>query len=337
MRVLVTGGTGYIGSHTCVSLLESGSNVVIMDNLSNSRKQVLDRIEKITGKKPVFYNADLRNKEEIFEIFEKENIDSVIHFAALKSIPDSVAHPLEYYENNVIGTMNICYAMKKYNVKKIVLSSSAAVYGLTDNNPIKETAPLFPYNPYGRTKMIQEYIVSDFAKSEKAGAVILRYFNPIGAHESGLIGEDPMGTPSNLMPYVSQVASGRLEKLYVFGNDYNTIDGTGVRDYIHVCDLAKGHIKALEKLNAINNCVLTLNLGSGHGYSVLEVIKSFEKASGIKINYEIAPRRQGDVGTCFADITMSQKEIGWKAERNIEKMCLDEWSWQKLNPKGYEE
>ena len=336
MKVLVTGGTGYIGSHTCVSLLNSGSDVVIADNLSNSRLEVLNRIEKITGKKSVFYKTDLRDKTELYKIFEKENIDSVIHFAALKTIPDSIAHPLEYYENNVAGTMNICHAMKEYNVKKIVLSSSAAVYGLTDNNPIKETAPLFPYNPYGRTKMIQEYIVSDFAKSEKAGAVILRYFNPIGAHESGLIGEDPMGTPSNLMPYISQVASGRLKKLFVFGNDYNTPDGTGVRDYIHVCDLAEGHIKALEKLDIIKDKVLAVNLGSGHGYSVLEIIKSFEKASGIKINYEIAPRREGDVGTCFADITLAQKEIGWKAKRNIEKMCLDEWTWQKLNPKGYE-
>ncbi len=335
MKVLVTGGTGYIGSHTCVSLLEACSDVVIVDNLSNSREEVINRIEKITGKRPVFYKADLRNKEEIYKIFEKEDVDSVIHFAALKSIPDSVARPLEYYENNVVGTMNICHAMKKYNVKKIVLSSSAAVYGLTDNNPIKETAPLFPYNPYGRTKMIQEYIVSDFAKAEKAEAVILRYFNPIGAHESGLIGEDPMGTPSNLMPYVSQVASGRLKKLYVFGNDYNTSDGTGVRDYIHVCDLAEGHIKALEKLNTIKDCVLTLNLGSGHGYSVLELVNSFEKVSGKKINYEIAPRRQGDVDACYADIAMAKKEIGWKAKRSIEKMCLDEWSWQKLNPDGY--
>ena len=273
--------------------------------------------------------------EGMQRVFENEKIDSVIHFAALKSISESVEKPLLYYENNVTGTMNVCEAMKRFNVKKIVLSSSAAVYGLTGNNPLKEEAPLFPYNPYGRTKMIQEHIVSDFAESESFGAVILRYFNPIGAHESGLIGENPKGKPSNLMPYISQVAAGRLEKLFVFGSDYKTPDGTGVRDYIHVSDLARGHLQALIKLEN-NTGVFTYNIGSGRGHSVLDMIKSFEKASGRKIAFELAERRPGDVDMCYADSSLAEKELDWKAECSIDKMCADEWRWQKLNPNGYE-
>ena len=258
-----------------------------------------------------------------------------MHFAALKSIPESVKFPIEYYENNVTGTLNVCRAMKKYSVKKIVLSSSAAVYGLTENKPIKEDGFLFPCNPYGRTKLIQEQIVSDYAASENTGAVILRYFNPIGAHKSGLIGENPNGEPSNLMPYISQVAAGRLKELSIFGNNYNTIDGTGVRVYIHVSDLAEGHINALEKLNHSPKTILTCNLGSGHGYSVLQVVNSFEKATGVKINYRFAPRRSGDVDMCYADTSLAEKELCWTAKRKIDEMCRDEWNWQKKNPKGY--
>ncbi len=335
MKVLVTGGMGYIGSHTCVELLNKGYSVVIVDNLSNSNEEVINRLEKITGKRPVFYNADLRYEKELYNVFEKENVDSVMHFAALKSIPESVKFPIEYYENNVTGTLNVCRAMKKYSVKKIVLSSSAAVYGLTENKPIKEDGFLFPCNPYGRTKLIQEQIVSDYAASENTGAVILRYFNPIGAHKSGLIGENPNGEPSNLMPYISQVAAGRLKELSIFGNNYNTIDGTGVRDYIHVSDLAEGHINALEKLNHSPKTILTCNLGSGHGYSVLQVVNSFEKATGVKINYRFASRRSGDVDMCYADTSLAEKELGWTAKRKIDEMCRDEWNWQKKNPKGY--
>ncbi len=335
MKVLVTGGTGYIGSHTCVELLNNNFDVAIIDNLSNSSIEVISRIYKITGKKPIFYNTDICNLNELNCIFDKEKFDAVIHFAALKSISESVSEPLKYYTNNVFGTVNVCEAIKRNGVKNIVLSSSAAVYGINSGKAIKENAALLPHNPYGRTKLIQEQIITDFANTNKIGYVILRYFNPIGAHKSGLIGENPLGEPSNLMPYISQVASGRLKKLNVFGNDYNTHDGTGVRDYIHVMDLALGHINALKKLLDIPEYKLICNIGSGHGYSVLDMIKSFESVTGIKINFGYAKRRAGDIDICLADTELAQKELGWKTSYNINDMCADEWNWQKLNPKGF--
>ena len=338
MSILVTGGAGYIGSHTCVELLDSGYEVVVADNLCNSNKKAIDRIEKITGKKVKFYECDIRDKDGLNKIFDNEEIDSVIHFAGLKAVGESVSKPLEYYDNNVNGTLCLCDVMRNHNVKSIVFSSSATAYGDPHTVPIKEDFPLSVTNPYGRTKLMIEEILQDFYVADNSWKIILlRYFNPIGAHKSGLIGEDPKGIPNNLVPYVSQVAIGRLECLGVFGNDYDTHDGTGVRDYIHVVDLADGHVKAIEKIDKIDNGVLIYNLGTGNGYSVLDVVKAFEKACGKQIKYEIKPRRPGDIATCYADATKALNELNWKAEKNIEDMCADTWKWQTLNPNGYEE
>ena len=336
MAVLVTGGAGFIGSHTCVELLQSGYEVVVVDNLYNSSEESLKRVEEITGKKVTFYKADLLDREAMEEIFQKETIDSVIHFAGLKAVGESVQKPLEYYHNNVTGTLILCDVMRKHGVKKIVFSSSATVYGSPKTVPIREDFPLHVTNPYGRTKIMLEEIFRDFAVADPEwDIVLLRYFNPIGAHESGRIGEDPKGIPNNLLPYITQVAVGKLKCLGVFGDDYDTPDGTGVRDYIHVVDLAKGHVKAIEKIKEKAG-VLTYNLGTGVGYSVLDVVKAFEKASGVTIPYEIKPRRAGDIATCYADPAKAREELGWVAEKGIEEMCEDAWRWQKNNPNGYE-
>ncbi len=336
MAILVTGGTGYIGSHTCVELLNQGMEVIVADNLSNSSVKSLKAVEKITGKKIKFYEYDLCEKEKTDKIFkENPNINSVIHFAGLKAVGESVEKPLEYYSNNLISTLNILNSMVKYKVKNFVFSSSATVYGNPASVPITEDFPLSTTNPYGATKLMIENILKDFAKvNEDFNIVILRYFNPIGAHESGLIGEDPNGIPNNLVPYIAQVAAGKLEKVNVFGNDYPTSDGTGVRDYIHVVDLAKGHVAALNKIS--KKCGLFIcNLGTGNGYSVLELIKAFEKACGKEIPYKITDRRPGDIPECWADTKKAYEELGWKAEFDIEKMCEDSWRWQSKNPNGY--
>ena len=333
-RIFLTGGAGYIGSHTAVILLEAGYDVVIYDNLSNSKVEAINRIEKITGKRPEFIKGDIRDKKALEKALE--GCDAVIHFAGLKAVGESVEKPLEYYNNNVCGSIALFEVMKKKGIKKIVFSSSATVYGDPKKLPLTENHPLNPVNPYGRTKYMIELILKDLYNSDKNWHIaILRYFNPVGAHESGLIGEDPQGIPNNLMPYISQVAVGKREYLRVFGNDYNTIDGTGVRDYIHVIDLAIGHLKALEKLETIGYEVY--NLGTGRGYSVLEVIKAFEKASGKKIPYKFVDRRPGDVAVCYADPSKANKELNWKAKYDIDKMCIDAWNWQSKNPKGYEE
>ena len=339
MSILVTGGTGYIGSHTAVELLEAGYPVVILDNLANSSKKVLSRIEQITGKRPTFYQADLLDPDAVEEVFEKEDIDSVIHFAGLKAVGESVEKPLLYYQNNITGTLNLCAAMQNHNVKKFVFSSSATVYGDPAFVPITEECPKGQItNPYGQTKSMLEQILSDIQAANPGWKVVLlRYFNPIGAHPSGLIGEDPKGIPNNLLPYIAKVAVGKLPKLGVFGNDYPTHDGTGVRDYIHVVDLAKGHVKALEKMEKTDPGVLIYNLGTGQGYSVLDVLHAFEKACKKTLPYEIKPRRAGDIATCYADPSLAKKELGWTASFGIEKMCEDSWNWQSHNPDGYGE
>ncbi|MFV0528493.1 MAG: UDP-glucose 4-epimerase GalE [Lachnospiraceae bacterium] len=336
MAILVTGGAGYIGSHTCVELLEQGYEVVVLDNLYNSSEEALKRVEKITGKKVTFYKGDILNKEDMEEVFANESIDSVIHFAGLKAVGESVAKPLEYYYNNITGTLLLCDVMRKHNVKNIVFSSSATVYGDPKFIPITEECPKGEItNPYGQTKGMLEQILTDLYVSDKEWTVsLLRYFNPIGAHESGTLGEDPKGIPNNLVPYIAQVAVGKLEKLGVFGDDYDTPDGTGVRDYIHVVDLAKGHVKAIQKLETEEG-VNVYNLGTGIGYSVLDVVHAFEKACGKKIAYEIKPRRAGDIATCYADPAKAKKELGWTAEKGIEEMCQDTWRWQSANPDGY--
>lgn len=343
MSILVTGGAGYIGSHTCVELLNEGYEVVVIDNLCNSCKESLTRVEEITGKKVKFYEADIRDRETLDRIFVEEDIEAVIHFAGLKAVGESVAKPLEYYFNNITGTLVLCDIMRKHNVKNMVFSSSATVYGIPKRVPMDETFPTGATNPYGRTKLMLEEILKDIYVSDKDwNIILLRYFNPIGAHKSGLIGEDPNGIPNNLVPYIQQVAIGKLECLGVYGNDYDTPDGTGVRDYIHVVDLAIGHIKALEKLNEIKKesnvkekGVLTYNLGTGHGYSVLEVLKSFEKVVGKPIKYEIKDRRPGDIATCYADTKKAREELGFVAKRGIEEMCEDAWRWQQKNPNGF--
>jgi UDP-glucose 4-epimerase len=334
MSVLITGGTGYIGSHTVVEFLNNDYDVVIMDNLSNSKKEALNRIEKITGKKPKFYEVDLLDKEGMKKIFQENKIDSVIHFAGLKAVGESVEKPLLYYKNNITGTINLLEVMKEQGVKKIVFSSSATVYGYSTDVPFNEDTPLSATNPYGRTKLIIEEILRDIYVSDNNwGIALLRYFNPIGAHESGLIGEDPNGKPNNLMPYITQVAIGKRDKLSVFGDDYDTPDGTGVRDYIHVVDLAKGHLKALEKIMK-ENIAEAYNLGTGKGYSVLDLVKTFQKVNEVDIPYEITDRRPGDIATCYADPEKAKKELNWKAEKGIEEMCRDSWNWQKNNPNG---
>ncbi|HHV12483.1 MAG TPA: UDP-glucose 4-epimerase GalE [Clostridiales bacterium] len=335
MAILVTGGAGYIGSHTCVELLNLGYEVVVVDNLSNSKEEALRRVKKITGKELTFYKADLLDREALEKIFERERIDCVIHFAGLKSVGESVQKPLEYYHNNITGTLVLCGVMRKYNVKSMVFSSSATVYGIPKTVPIKEDFPLSATNPYGSTKLMLEQILTDIGRSDPEwNIILLRYFNPVGAHISGLIGEDPQGIPNNLVPYITQVAVGRLDCLKVFGNDYDTVDGTGVRDYIHVVDLSLGHVKAIEKLKEKKG-VLVYNLGTGKGYSVLEMVKSFEEACGKEIKYEIQPRRPGDIGTCYADPGKAKEELHWEAVRGLEQMCEDAWRWQKNNPEGY--
>lgn len=337
MKILVTGGAGFIGSHTVVELQNAGYDAVVLDNLSNSSEKSLERVEKITGKKVPFYKADILDREALNEIFDKENIDAVIHFAGLKAVGESVAMPWEYYENNIAGTLTLIDVMRKHGVKNIIFSSSATVYGDPAIIPITEECPKGQCtNPYGWTKSMLEQILSDVQKADQEwNVILLRYFNPIGAHKSGTIGENPTGIPNNLMPYVTQVAVGKRPVLNVFGNDYDTHDGTGVRDYIHVVDLAKGHIAALKKLSA--NGIYTYNLGTGRGYSVLDAVKAFEKANGLEIPYDIVERRPGDIAECYADPALAEKELGWHAEKDLVDMCRDAWNWQKNNPDGYPE
>lgn len=336
MRVLVTGGAGYIGSHTCLELLRTGFNVVVVDNLSNSSEESLRRVQKITGKTLEFHKVDLLNKRALATVFSQYRFDAVIHFAGLKAVGESVDIPLKYYHNNISGTITLCEVMAKYNVKNIVFSSSATVYGEPHTVPITEDFPTMATNPYGRTKLFIEEILKDLYVSDNYwNIVLLRYFNPVGAHHSGRIGEDPKGIPNNLMPFISQVAVGKLKELSVFGNDYPTNDGTGVRDYIHVVDLALGHVRALQKLIGQSG-VHIYNLGTGRGYSVLEMISAFEKVSGRKIPYRTIDRRPGDIAECYADPSKAEKDLGWRTERGIEDMCVDTWRWQKQNPKGFE-
>lgn len=336
MAILVTGGMGFIGSHTVVELQQAGKEVVILDNLSNANIKVLDRIAAITGTKPKFYEADIRDRAALTEIFDKEDIDSCIHFAGLKAVGESVEKPLEYYENNISGTLTLLDVMRKAGCKNIIFSSSATVYGDPAFIPITEECPKGTCtNPYGWTKSMLEQIMTDMQKADPEwNVVLLRYFNPIGAHKSGTMGENPNGIPNNLMPYITQVAVGKREELGVFGDDYDTHDGTGVRDYIHVVDLAIGHVKALKKLEGDGGLYL-YNLGTGTGYSVLDVVKNFEKASGVKIPYSIKPRRAGDIATCYSDASKAKRELGWEAQYGILEMCEDSWRWQKNNPNGY--
>ncbi|MGN0468032.1 MAG: UDP-glucose 4-epimerase GalE [Acutalibacteraceae bacterium] len=336
MSILVTGGAGYIGSHTCIELMNAGYDVVVVDNFYNSKREALRRIAELSGKAFAFYECDIRDREGLTKVFRQEKIDAVIHFAGLKAVGESCVKPLEYYDNNINGTLVLCDVMRKNGCKKIVFSSSATVYGMNNVSPLKETMPTGgTTNPYGTTKYMIEIILSDFFKADNEWSIsLLRYFNPIGAHESGRIGEDPNGIPNNLMPYITQVAIGKLDCLRIFGNDYDTPDGTGVRDYIHVVDLALGHVKAVERVLGKTG-VDIYNLGTGVGYSVLDVVHAFEKASGIKINYQIVDRRPGDIATCYSDPTKALNELGWKAERGIEKMCADSWRWQSNNPNGY--
>ena len=338
MAVLVTGGAGYIGSHTVVELQTNGYDVVVLDNLSNSSKKSLDRVSKITGKPVKFYEADILDRDALNEIFDKESIDSVIHFAGLKAVGESVAKPWEYYENNISGTLTLVDVMRKHNVKNIIFSSSATVYGDPAMIPITEECPKGQCtNPYGWTKSMLEQILMDMQKADPEwNVILLRYFNPIGAHKSGTIGENPNGIPNNLMPYITQVAVGKLKELGVFGNDYDTPDGTGVRDYIHVVDLANGHVKAIKKIE--ENCGLAIyNLGTGHGYSVLDIVKNFEEVTGVKIPYVIKDRRPGDIATCYSSAQKAKEELGWEAQYGIKEMCADSWRWQSSNPNGYDD
>ncbi|MGL4990798.1 MAG: UDP-glucose 4-epimerase GalE [Sarcina sp.] len=335
MNVLVTGGMGYIGSHTCIELLKEGHDVIIIDDLSNSKEVVKDKIKEITGKEVKFYKYNLLDGENVEKVFEENKIDSVIHFAAFKAVGESTEKPLEYYHNNITSTLILLQVMRKFGVKNFVFSSSATVYGDSKVMPIHEECSLSFTNPYGGTKLMIEDILRDLYKSDDSWNIaLLRYFNPVGAHESGLIGEDPSGIPNNLMPYITKVAIGELKELSVFGDDYDTVDGTGVRDYIHVVDLAVGHIKALDKLNE-NSGLVTYNLGTGNGSSVLELVKAFSKASGREVPYKIVDRRPGDIGTCYADPSKANKELNWHATKDIDDMCSDSWKWQSENPKGY--
>lgn len=339
MKILVTGGAGYIGSHTCVELLNTGYDVVVVDNLNNASEKALDRVRKITGKKLTFYKADVTDKEAMNEIFDKEtDVSCVIHFAGLKAVGESVQKPLLYYQNNITGTLTLCDAMKEHGVKNIIFSSSATVYGNPEFVPITEECPKgVCTNPYGWTKHMVEQILTDIHTADPSwNVILLRYFNPIGAHKSGLIGEDPKGIPNNLLPYVAQVAIGKLPCVGVFGNDYDTPDGTGVRDYIHVVDLALGHVAAIRKIEE-NPGVKIYNLGTGKGYSVLDVIQAFGKACGKDIPYEIKPRRAGDIASYYSDAALAKKELGWEARYGIEEMCEDSWRWQRNNPNGYGE
>ena len=335
MRILVTGGAGYIGSHTSIVLLEQGHDVVIVDNLCNSKRVAVDRVEELSGKKVTFYQYDVCDEAKMREVFSKESIDAVIHFAGLKEVGESVAIPLRYYDNNLTSTLVLLKVMKEFGVGNFVFSSSATVYGDPASVPIREDFPLSTTNPYGTTKLMIERILTDCANADQNfHPVLLRYFNPVGAHESGKIGEDPNGIPNNLMPYIAKVAVGKLEKVHVFGNDYPTPDGTGVRDYIHVVDLARGHVCAIKKLET--GCGLFIcNLGTGKGYSVMDVLHAFEKACGKKLPYVIEARRPGDIAECYADPSKAKRELGWVAEYGIEDMCADSWNWQKNNPDGY--
>ena len=336
MKVLVTGGAGYIGTHTCVELLGAGFEVIVVDNLCNSKETAIERVEKITGKKVKFYKVNILDKEALEQVFIDNKPDSVIHFAGLKAVGESVSIPLKYYHNNITGTLILCELMEKYQVKNLVFSSSATVYGDPASVPIAEEFPLSVTNPYGRTKLMIEEILKDLHVADASWNIaLLRYFNPIGAHESGTIGEDPNGIPNNLVPYITQVAVGKLKEVNVFGDDYDTVDGTGVRDYIHVVDLAKGHIKALEKLSHEHVGVREYNLGTGNGYSVLQVIKAFSEACGKEIPYKIAGRRPGDIAACYAKPDRAKKELGWTAEKGLPEMCVDSWRWQSQNPEGY--
>ena len=336
-RILVTGGTGYIGSHTCISLLEKGYDVTIVDNLVNSKALVVDRIENLSGKKVKFFEADVCDEDALRKIFAEDEIFAVIHFAGLKAVGESVQIPLRYYENNLISTLSLLKVMAEFKVNNFVFSSSATVYGNPASVPIREDFPLSTTNPYGTTKLMIERILKDYAHANPDfNPIILRYFNPVGAHESGRIGENPKGIPNNLMPYITQVALGKLPQLSIFGNDYPTKDGTGVRDYIHVVDLAEGHLKALDKLGTTKG-VLIHTLGTGVGYSVLDLVKAFEEANGVTIPYKFAPRRPGDVTVCYADPTKAKNELGWEAKKSIVDMCRDAWNWQKNNPNGYDD
>ena len=329
MSILVTGGAGYIGSHTVVELLEAGENIVIVDNFCNSKPEVLERVKQITNREFKFYKVDLLDEVNLEQVFKENKIEAVIHFAGLKAVGESVSKPIEYYHNNITGTLVLLKLMKKYNCKKIVFSSSATVYGMPKTVPIKEDFPLSTTNPYGSTKLMIEQILQDVVISDNEfSVVLLRYFNPIGAHKSGLLGEEPNGIPNNLMPYIVGVATGKLEVLNVFGNDYPTTDGTGVRDYIHVVDLAKGHLKALDKARKEAGTHI-YNLGTGKGYSVLDLIKTFEKVNNIEVKYKIAPRRPGDIAICYADPTKAKRELGWSAEKGLEEMCRDSWNYEK--------
>jgi len=333
--ILVTGGSGYIGSHTCLELLNEGHEIIVVDNLSNSKIESIKRVQTITGKEIIFYEADILDKEQLNRIFSQHKIDAVIHFAGLKAVGESVEKPLEYYHNNVSGTLSLCEVMKAHKVKNIIFSSSATVYGDPVSVPITEEFPLQATNPYGRTKLFIEKILQDIYRADNTwNIVLLRYFNPVGAHASGMIGEDPNGIPNNLMPFISQVAVGKREQLNIFGNDYPTRDGTGIRDYIHVVDLAIGHVRSLTKIKE-NAGLKIYNLGTGKGYSVLEVIKAFENGSGKNISYKIVDRRPGDIAECFADPSLAKTELNWKAERSLQEMCADAWRWQVKNPEGY--
>ncbi len=335
MKILVTGGAGYIGSHTLVELLNAGHDVIVLDNYSNSSVEPLKRVEKITGKAVISYELDLMNKKDIHSIFESHVIEAVIHFAGLKAVGESVDQPLKYYQNNVAGTLNLCEVMQDHNVKNLVFSSSATVYGDPISVPIDESFPTGATNPYGRSKLVVEDMLRDLSKSNGGWNItLLRYFNPVGAHPSGLIGEDPSGIPNNLVPYISKVAVGSLEHLGIFGDDYETKDGTGVRDYIHVVDLARGHVNAIERIKN-NRGIVTLNLGTGKGYSVMEMIRAFEKVSGKEIPFTIKARREGDVAECYSDPARASRLIGWSAEYGLQEMIEDSWRWQSSNPNGY--
>jgi len=338
MSILVTGGAGYIGSHTCISLIEAGYDIIVFDNFSNASKESIRRVEKIVGKSIPVMEGDIRNKEDLSKVFNTFHIDAVIHFAGLKAVGESVEQPLKYYDNNITGTIQLCEVMAEYGCKSIVFSSSATVYGDPHTTPIMEDFPLSVTNPYGRSKLFIEEMLQDLYHADNDWRIILlRYFNPVGAHKSGTIGEDPNGIPNNLMPYITQTAIGKLSTLSIFGNDYDTHDGTGVRDYIHVVDLAEGHIKALHKLTTLKDGVLTVNLGTGIGYSVLDMVQAFEKASGKKVSYQIAPRRTGDVAKCYADPSYAKEVLAWETKKDINQMCEDSWRWQSNNPNGYKE
>ncbi|KQL42433.1 UDP-galactose-4-epimerase [Bacillus sp. FJAT-25509] len=337
MAILVTGGAGYIGSHTCVELLNSGYKIIVLDNFSNSKPESLNRVKEITGKDFNFYEVDLLDRDAVEEVFSINQIEAVIHFAGLKAVGESVENPIKYYHNNITSTLILTDVMQKYNVYNIVFSSSATVYGMAKQVPISEDFSLVATNPYGRTKLMIEEILQDIFYSKNDWSIaLLRYFNPIGAHESGCIGEDSNGIPNNLMPYITQVAVGKLSELKVFGNNYPTPDGTGVRDYIHVVDLARGHLKALEKVMSSNG-VEAYNLGTGRGYSVLDLVHTFEEVSGKKVPYEFVGQRSGDIAECYADPTKAKRQLDWEAEKGISEMCIDSWRWQEKNPNGYEQ